>query len=445
MPVFFSTIAALFYTQGKTMTNSTALFSRAQQIIPGGVNSPVRAFKGVGGTPIFIQKAQGAYIYDTDNKPYIDYVGSWGPMILGHNHPTILNAVLKAAENGLSFGAPTPSEIDLAELVCQLIPSIEMVRMVSSGTEATMTAIRLARGYTGRDKILKFEGCYHGHSDSLLVKAGSGALTLGQPSSPGVPEDFAKHTLTAEYNNLDSVKQLFEQFPDSIACVIIEPVAGNMNCIPPKAGFLQGLRELCDNYGALFIIDEVMTGFRVALAGAQSYYGVTPDLTTLGKVIGGGMPVGAVGGKKAVMEYLAPTGPVYQAGTLSGNPIAMAAGLACLNELKKAGNEQKLTEKTEKLCVGLKALAEKYNVPFVVNYVGGMFGIFFTDQKEVTSYAEVMKCDTEKFKIFFHKMLDLGVYLAPSAFEAGFMSLAHTDEDIAKTLEAADIAFRSLA
>ncbi|OOF56821.1 glutamate-1-semialdehyde 2,1-aminomutase [Rodentibacter genomosp. 2] len=426
------------------MTNSTALFSRAQQIIPGGVNSPVRAFKGVGGTPVFIQKAQGAYIYDTDSKQYIDYVGSWGPMILGHNHPTILNAVLKAAENGLSFGAPTPLEIDLAELVCELMPSIEMVRMVSSGTEATMTAIRLARGYTGRDKILKFEGCYHGHSDSLLVKAGSGALTLGQPSSPGVPEDFAKHTLTAEYNNLDSVKQLFEQFPDSIACVIIEPVAGNMNCIPPKAGFLQGLRELCDKYGALFIIDEVMTGFRVALAGAQSYYDVTPDLTTLGKVIGGGMPVGAVGGKKAVMEYLAPTGPVYQAGTLSGNPIAMAAGLACLNELKTAGNEQNLAEKTGKLCLGLKALAEKHNIPFVVNYVGGMFGIFFTDQKEVTSYAEVMKCDTEKFKIFFHKMLDLGVYLAPSAFEAGFMSLAHTDEDIAKTLEAADIAFASL-
>ncbi|OOF87647.1 glutamate-1-semialdehyde-2,1-aminomutase [Rodentibacter ratti] len=426
------------------MTNSTALFSRAQQIIPGGVNSPVRAFKGVGGTPVFIEKAQGAYIYDTDNKQYIDYVGSWGPMILGHNHPTILNAVLKAAENGLSFGAPTPSEIDLAELVCELMPSIEMVRMVSSGTEATMTAIRLARGYTGRDKILKFEGCYHGHSDSLLVKAGSGALTLGQPSSPGVPEDFAKHTLTAEYNNLDSVKELFEQFPDSIACVIIEPVAGNMNCVPPQTGFLQGLRELCDKYGALFIIDEVMTGFRVALAGAQAYYGVTPDLTTLGKVIGGGMPVGAVGGKKAVMEYLAPTGPVYQAGTLSGNPIAMAAGLACLNELKTAGNEQKLAEKTEKLCLGLKTLAKKHNVPFVVNYVGGMFGIFFTDQKEVTSYAEVMKCDTEKFKIFFHKMLDLGIYLAPSAFEAGFMSLAHTDEDISKTLEAADIAFASL-
>ena len=426
------------------MTNSTALFSRAQAVIPGGVNSPVRAFKGVGGTPVFIQKAQGAYIYDTDDKQYIDYVGSWGPMILGHNHPTILNAVLKAASNGLSFGAPTPSEIDLAELVCEIVPSIEMVRMVSSGTEATMTAIRLARGYTGRDKILKFEGCYHGHSDSLLVKAGSGALTLGQPSSPGVPEDFAKHTLTAEYNNLDSVKKHFAEFPNSIACVIIEPVAGNMNCIPPKTGFLQGLRELCNQYGALLIIDEVMTGFRVALAGAQSYYGVTPDLTTLGKVIGGGMPVGAVGGKKAVMEYLAPTGPVYQAGTLSGNPIAMAAGLACLAELKKPGNEQQLAEKTEKLCLGLKALAEKHHIPFVVNYVGGMFGIFFTEQKEVTSYAEVMKCDTEKFKVFFHKMLDLGVYLAPSAFEAGFMSLAHTDEDIAKTLEAADIAFAAL-
>ena len=427
------------------MTDSTALFSRAQSFIPGGVNSPVRAFKGVGGTPVFIQKAQGAYIYDTDENQYVDYVGSWGPMILGHNHPSILNAVLKAAENGLSFGAPTPSEIDLAELVCNIIPSIEMVRMVSSGTEATMTAIRLARGYTGRDKILKFEGCYHGHSDSLLVKAGSGALTLGQPSSPGVPEDFAKYTLTAEYNNLDSVKALFEQYPDSISCVIIEPVAGNMNCVPPKSGFLQGIRELCDKYGALFIIDEVMTGFRVALAGAQSYYGVTPDLTTLGKVIGGGMPVGAVGGKKAIMEYLAPTGPVYQAGTLSGNPIAMAAGLACLNELKKPGNEQQLVIKTEKLCLGLKSLAEKHHVPFVVNYVGGMFGIFFTEQQEITSYAEVMKCDTEKFKIFFHKMLEQGIYLAPSAFEAGFMSLAHTDEDIERTLSAADIAFSAIA
>lgn len=427
------------------MTDSTALFSRAQSFIPGGVNSPVRAFKGVGGTPVFIQKAKGAYIYDTDGKQYVDYVGSWGPMILGHNHPSILNAVLKAAENGLSFGAPTPSEIDLAELVCNIVPSIEMVRMVSSGTEATMTAIRLARGYTSRDKILKFEGCYHGHSDSLLVKAGSGALTLGQPSSPGVPEDFAKYTLTAEYNNLDSVKALFEQYPDSISCVIIEPVAGNMNCVPPKSGFLQGIRELCDKYGALFIIDEVMTGFRVALAGAQSYYNVTPDLTTLGKVIGGGMPVGAVGGKKAIMEYLAPTGPVYQAGTLSGNPIAMAAGLACLNELKKPDNEQQLAIKTEKLCLGLKSLAEKHHVPFVVNYVGGMFGIFFTEQQEITSYAEVMKCDTETFKIFFHKMLEQGVYLAPSAFEAGFMSLAHTDEDIERTLSAANSAFSAIA
>ena len=435
----------MFIRKEKTMTDSTALFSRAQSFIPGGVNSPVRAFKGVGGTPVFIQKAQGAYIYDTDGKQYVDYVGSWGPMILGHNHPSILNAVLKAAENGLSFGAPTPSEIDLAELVCNIVPSIEMVRMVSSGTEATMTAIRLARGYTGRDKILKFEGCYHGHSDSLLVKAGSGALTLGQPSSPGVPEDFAKYTLTAEYNNLDSVKALFEQYPDSISCVIIEPVAGNMNCVPPKSGFLQGIRELCDKYGALFIIDEVMTGFRVALAGAQSYYGVTPDLTTLGKVIGGGMPVGAVGGKKAIMEYLAPTGPVYQAGTLSGNPIAMAAGLACLNELKKPGNEQQLAIKTEKLCLGLKSLAEKHHVPFVVNYVGGMFGIFFTEQQEITSYAEVMKCDTEKFKIFFHKMLEQGIYLAPSAFEAGFMSLAHTNEDIERTLSAANIAFSAIA
>ena len=427
------------------MTNSNELFNRAQQVIPGGVNSPVRAFKGVGGTPVFIQKAQGAYIYDTDGKQYIDYVGSWGPMILGHNHPAILNAVLKAAENGLSFGAPTPSEIDLAELVCQIVPSIEMVRMVSSGTEATMTAIRLARGYTNRNKILKFEGCYHGHSDSLLVKAGSGALTLGQPSSPGVPEDFAKHTLTAEYNNLASVKALFEEFPQDIACVIIEPVAGNMNCVPPKNGFLQGLRELCDQYGALFIIDEVMTGFRVALAGAQTYYGVTPDITRLGKVIGGGMPVGAVGGKKAIMQYLAPTGPVYQAGTLSGNPIAMAAGLACLNELKKAGNEQRLNTLTEKLCQGLKAAADKHGVPFVVNQVGGMFGIFFTEQPQVTSYAEVMQCDTEKFKVFFHKMLDQGVYLAPSAFEAGFMSLAHSEQDIEKTLAAADVAFAALA
>ncbi|WP_406812444.1 glutamate-1-semialdehyde 2,1-aminomutase [Histophilus somni] len=426
------------------MTTSATLFSRAQQVIPGGVNSPVRAFKGVGGTPVFIEKANGAYIFDTEGKQYIDYVGSWGPMILGHNHPSILSAVLKTAENGLSFGTPTPLEIELAELICQLVPSIEMVRMVNSGTEATMSAIRLARGYTKRDKILKFEGCYHGHSDSLLVKAGSGSLTLGQPSSPGVPEDFAKHTITCEYNNLQSVKNAFEQYPDQIACVIVEPVAGNMNCILPKQDFLQGLRQLCNEYGSLFIIDEVMTGFRVALGGAQSYYEVTPDLTTLGKVIGGGMPVGAFGGKKEIMQYIAPTGPVYQAGTLSGNPIAMSAGIACLNELKKEGNEQRLAMLTKKLALGLKNLANQHNIPLVVNYVGGMFGIFFTTQNEVTSYQQAIQCDIERFNLFFHKMLEQGVYLAPSAFEAGFMSLAHTDADIDRTLQAADIAFASL-
>lgn len=426
------------------MSNSTALFNRAQQVIPGGVNSPVRAFKGVGGTPVFIQKAAGAYITDTDGKQYIDYVGSWGPMVLGHNHPAIIDAVLRAVPNGLSFGAPTEGEITLAELVCQLVPSIEMVRMVSSGTEATMSAIRLARGYTKRDKIIKFEGCYHGHSDSLLVKAGSGALTLGQPSGPGVPTDFAKHTLTCTYNDLNSVKQAFEQYSTEIACLIVEPVAGNMNCIPPQEGFLQGLRELCTQYGAVFIIDEVMTGFRVALGGAQSYYGVTPDLTCLGKIIGGGMPVGAFGGKREIMEYIAPTGPVYQAGTLSGNPIAMAAGLACLTELSKQGNEEILATKTQKLAEGLKTLADKHNVPLCVQYVGGMFGLFFTEQSAVKNFQEVMKCDAAKFNRFFHLMLEQGVYLAPSAFEAGFMSLAHSDEDIDRTLAAADIAFGQL-
>lgn len=426
------------------MTSSQSLFEKAQKVIPGGVNSPVRAFKGVGGTPVFIESAKGAYITDSEGKRYIDYVGSWGPMVLGHNHPAIIDAVLHAVPNGLSFGAPTAIEIELAELVCKLVPSIEMVRMVSSGTEATMSAIRLARGYTGRDKIIKFEGCYHGHSDSLLVKAGSGALTLGQPSSPGVPEDFAKHTLTCEYNNLDSVKQAFEQYPNEIACLIIEPVAGNMNCIPPRENFLQGLRELCTQYGAVFIIDEVMTGFRVALGGAQAYYGVTPDLTTLGKIIGGGMPVGAFGGKKEIMEYIAPTGPVYQAGTLSGNPIAMSAGLACLTELAKEGNEQLLAMKTKTLAEGFKTLANKHGIPLTVQYVGGMFGLFFTAQPKVESYADVMKCDVQAFNTFFHKMLEKGVYLAPSAFEAGFMSLAHSDEDIAYTLAMADLAFAEM-
>ncbi|MDO9760031.1 glutamate-1-semialdehyde 2,1-aminomutase [Glaesserella parasuis] len=426
------------------MTTSQSLFEKAQRVIPGGVNSPVRAFKGVGGTPVFIDSAKGAYITDSEGKRYIDYVGSWGPMVLGHNHPAIIEAVLKAVPNGLSFGAPTAIEIELAELVCKLVPSIEMVRMVSSGTEATMSAIRLARGYTKRDKIIKFEGCYHGHSDSLLVKAGSGALTLGQPSSPGVPEDFAKHTLTCEYNNLASVKQAFEQYPNDIACLIIEPVAGNMNCILPKEGFLQGLRELCTQYGAVFIIDEVMTGFRVALGGAQSYYGVTPDLTTLGKIIGGGMPVGAFGGKKEIMEFIAPTGPVYQAGTLSGNPIAMSAGLACLTELSKAGNERLIAEKTKTLAEGFKALADKHGIPMTVQYVGGMFGLFFTEQTKIESYQDVMKCDVKAFNTFFHKMLEKGVYLAPSAFEAGFMSLAHSDEDIAYTLEMADLALAEM-
>ena len=426
------------------MTSSLSLFEKAQKVIPGGVNSPVRAFKGVGGTPVFIEKAQGAYITDSEGKRYIDYVGSWGPMVLGHNHPAIINAVLEAVPNGLSFGAPTAIEIELAELVCKLVPSIEMVRMVSSGTEATMSAIRLARGYTKRDKIIKFEGCYHGHSDSLLVKAGSGALTLGQPSSPGVPEDFAKHTITCEYNNLNSVKQAFEQYPNEIACLIIEPVAGNMNCIPPKDGFLQGLRELCTEYGTVFIIDEVMTGFRVALGGAQAHYGVTPDLTTLGKIIGGGMPVGAFGGKKEIMEYIAPTGPVYQAGTLSGNPIAMSAGLACLTELSKADNEAKLAEKTKTLAEGFKTLADKHNIPLTVQYVGGMFGLFFTEQQTIESYQDVMKCDVNAFNTFFHKMLEKGVYLAPSAFEAGFMSLAHSDEDIAHTLAMADQTFAEM-
>lgn len=426
------------------MSKSEQLFEQAQKVIPGGVNSPVRAFKGVGGTPVFIQKAEGAYITDSDGKKYIDYVGSWGPMVLGHNHPAIIDAVLKAVPNGLSFGAPTESEITLAELVTTLVPSIELVRMVSSGTEATMSAIRLARGYTGRDKIIKFEGCYHGHSDSLLVKAGSGALTLGQPSGPGVPADFAKHTLTCTYNNLDSVKTAFEQYPNEIACLIVEPVAGNMNCIPPKNDFLKGLRALCDQYGAVFIIDEVMTGFRVALGGAQAYYDVKPDLTTLGKIIGGGMPVGAFGGKKEIMEYIAPTGPVYQAGTLSGNPIAMAAGLACLTELSKAGNEQKLATQTQILAEGLKALADKHHVPFTVQYVGGMFGLFFTEQTEINNFQDVMKCDATKFNRFFHLMLEQGIYLAPSAFEAGFMSLAHSNEDIQATLAAADKAFAVL-
>ncbi|WP_413725447.1 glutamate-1-semialdehyde 2,1-aminomutase [Sodalis sp. RH16] len=426
------------------MSHSETLYAQAQQLIPGGVNSPVRAFNGVGGTPPFIERADGAWLYDVDGKAYIDYVGSWGPMVLGHNHTAIRDAVIEAAGHGLSFGAPTEMEVKMAALVTELVPSMDMVRMVNSGTEATMSAIRLARGYTGRDKIIKFEGCYHGHADGLLVKAGSGALTLGQPSSPGVPADFAKHTLTCTFNDTDSVRQVFELYPREIACIIVEPVAGNMNCVPPLPDFLPGLRALCDEFGALLIIDEVMTGFRVALAGAQAYYGVTPDLTCLGKIIGGGMPVGAFGGRREVMQALAPTGPVYQAGTLSGNPIAMAAGYACLNELTKPGIYQTLAGLTDRLAQGLLNAARAEGVSLAVNHVGGMFGLFFTDAPAVTCYKDVMSCDTERFKRFFHMMLDEGIYLAPSAYEAGFMSLAHSHEDIDRTVDAARRSFARL-
>ncbi|MGX9417025.1 glutamate-1-semialdehyde 2,1-aminomutase [Vibrio sp. WJH972] len=427
------------------MTKSSDLYQKAQAFIPGGVNSPVRAFNGVGGSPLFIERADGAFLFDVDGKAYIDYVGSWGPMILGHNHALIRDAVVDAAQRGLSFGAPTETEINMAELVSELVPSMEQLRMVSSGTEATMSAIRLARGYTNRDKIIKFEGCYHGHADSLLVKAGSGALTLGQPSSPGVPADFAKYTLTARFNDLESVKALFAANPNEIACIIVEPVAGNMNCIPPIPGFHEGLREICDQEGALLIFDEVMTGFRVALGCAQAHYNIKPDLTTLGKIIGGGMPVGAFGGRKEVMQHIAPTGPVYQAGTLSGNPVAMAAGYTCLNVLRNKGNEERIAQTTKSIADGFKMLANKHNIPLLVHQVGGMFGFFFTEQTSVTCYEDVALCDTERFKRFFHLMLEHGVYLAPSAFEASFTSLAHGPKEVEATLEAADRSFSIIA
>lgn len=426
------------------MSKSDDLFAKARRVIPGGVNSPVRAFNGVGGTPRFIERAEGAYTFDADGQSYVDYVGSWGPMILGHNADVVREAVIEAAARGLSFGAPTRSEVTMAEKVTQLVPSMEMVRMVNSGTEATMSAIRLARGFTHRDKILKFEGCYHGHADCLLVKAGSGALTLGQPNSPGVPVDFAKHTLTATFNDLDSVQAAFAAAPEDIACIIVEPIAGNMNCIPPAPGFLQGLRDICNQYGALLIFDEVMCGFRVALGGAQQRFSVKPDLTTLGKIIGGGMPVGAFGGRRDVMEHLAPTGPVYQAGTLSGNPVAMAAGLATLNAISAPGVYEQLEQSTKTLVDGLQAAADKHGIGFTTNQVGGMFGFFFTDEKNIHSYEQVTRCDAEAFKRFFHLMLDQGVSLAPSAFEAGFMSLAHGDKEIALTLDAADKAFAAM-
>lgn len=426
------------------MSRSQDLFNEAQRYIPGGVNSPVRAFKAVGGTPIFFKRAQGAYLYDEDDKAYVDYVGSWGPMLLGHNHPDVLNAVKASLDHGLSFGAPTAIEVSMAKKVCELVPSIEMVRMVNSGTEATMSAIRLARGFTGRDKIIKFEGCYHGHSDSLLVKAGSGALTLGVPNSPGVPASLAEHTLTLTFNDLDSVQAAFAQYPEQIACIIVEPVAGNMNCIPPAPGFLQGLRELCDQEGALLIFDEVMTGFRVALGGAQAHYGIKPDLTTLGKIIGGGMPVGAFGGRRDVMQHIAPLGPVYQAGTLSGNPIAMAAGLAMLNAISATDVHQGISQRTAELCAGLEAAAKAAGIPFLTNSVGGMFGLFFTDQAQVTCYSEVMACNKDHFNRFFHSMLEQGVYLAPASYEACFMSAAHDQAALDHTLAAAEQAFASL-
>lgn len=426
------------------MSKSEQLFQQAQKTIPGGVNSPVRAFKSVGGTPVFIDSANGAYLYDVDGKKYIDYIGSWGPMLLGHNHPSIREAVIKAAEKGLSFGAPCPAEITMAETICELVPSMEMVRMVSSGTEATMSAIRLARGFTGRNSILKFEGCYHGHADSLLVKAGSGALTLGVPNSPGVPADFAKYTLTAEFNNLEQVKGIFAEQGADLACIIVEPVAGNMNCIPPAPGFLEGLRALCDEYGAVLIFDEVMTGFRVALGGAQAYYNIKPDLTTLGKIIGGGMPVGAFGGRRDIMQHIAPLGGVYQAGTLSGNPIAMAAGLAALTEIRKPGVYDVLTAKTTQLIEGLAAAAKEVGIPLATTQVGGMFGVFFSNEAKITNYQQATQCDIAAFKRFFHLMLDQGVYLAPSAYEAGFLSIAHSDDDLAYTIAAAKKAFIQL-
>lgn len=426
------------------MQNNHDLFQQAQKHIPGGVNSPVRAFKGVGGDPVFFREGKGAWLTDATGKKYVDYIGSWGPMIVGHAHQEVIDAVKEAVNHGLGFGAPTEIETTMANLVCELVPSMELVRMVSSGTEATMSAIRLARGYTGRDKIVKFEGCYHGHADSLLVKAGSGALTLGVPSSAGVPVSLAEHTLTLRYNDLESVKACFKEAGDQIACIIIEPVAGNMNCIPPVPGFLQGLREICDEYGAVLIFDEVMTGFRVALGGAQAHYKITPDLTTFGKIIGGGLPVGAFGGKREVMEHIAPLGPVYQAGTLSGNPIAMAAGLTTLKLIQAPGFHDALTKTTETLVSGLQELADKAGIPMTTNQVGGMFGLFFTQDSQVNYYEQVVACDQERFKHFFHLMLNNGVYLAPSAFEAGFVSAAHGEQEIEHTLSAAKAAFAAL-
>jgi len=421
-----------------------SLYQEACKYIPGGVNSPVRAFRGVGGEPIFFKKAAGAHVTAADGRRFIDYVGSWGPMILGHAHPQVIKAVQEVAADGLSFGAPTELETQLARRVIELMPSIELVRFVSSGTEATMSAIRLARGFTGRDTIVKFEGCYHGHSDSLLIKAGSGALTLGVPTSPGVPKALANYTVTLNFNDADQVRDAFSKIGDQIACVIVEPVAGNMNCVPPAPGFLQTLRSECDRSGALLIFDEVMTGFRVALGGAQALYGVRPDLTTLGKIIGGGMPVGAFGGRRDIMERLAPLGPIYQAGTLSGNPVAMTAGLTTLELLSTPGFHDRLEAATDVLIDRLARAAAKSGVALSTNHVCGMFGFFFTGEKKVDTFAKVMACDVERFKRFFHGMLEEGIYFAPSAFEAGFLSAAHSPADFDATVTAAERVFATL-
>ncbi len=419
-------------------------YQEACRYIPGGVNSPVRAFRGVGGEPIFFKKAAGAHTVAADGRRFIDYVGSWGPMILGHAHPQVIAAVQRAAADGLSFGAPTEIETELARRVTELMPSVELVRFVSSGTEATMSAIRLARGFTGRDTIVKFEGCYHGHSDSLLIKAGSGALTFGVPSSPGVPRALAAHTVTLSYNDAAQVREAFRQIGGEIACIIVEPVAGNMNCVPPAPGFLETLREECDRAGALLIFDEVMTGFRVALGGAQQLYGVRPDLTTLGKIIGGGMPVGAFGGRRDIMEQLAPLGPVYQAGTLSGNPVAMTAGLVTLDLIAAPGFHERLNAMTDVLVRRLAGAAAATGIALATNHVCGMFGLFFTREHSVDNFAKVMGCDVERFKRFFHRMLEEGVYFAPSAYEAGFVSAAHSAADIDATVAAAAKTFASL-
>ena len=426
------------------MNQSEALFAEAQKVMPGGVNSPVRAFQRVGGNPIFFKKGKGAYLYDEDDREFVDYVGSWGPMILGHAHPQVIASIKAAADNGLSFGAPTAIETELAKKICSILPSIEMIRMVNSGTEATMSAIRIARGFTGRDKIVKFEGCYHGHSDSLLVKAGSGALTLGEPDSLGVPSSFAEKTLTLEYNNPDQVREVFGKAGSEIAGIIVEPVAGNMSCIPPEAGFLECLREVCDEYGSVLIFDEVMTGFRVALGGAQGLFGIRPDLTTLGKVMGGGMPVGAFGGRRDIMQSVAPLGAVYQAGTLSGNPIAMTAGLETLKLIEAPGFFETITENTHGLMMSLQSLANSAGIPFTTNQVGGMFGFFFSSTERMTNFSQMMDSDTGAFVTFFNSMLEQGISLAPSPFESGFVSAAHGQTEFSKTEAAAKSAFDAL-